>query len=154
GEVFLRGRVGERFAVRNSGATLVVEGVGDHGCEYMTGGRVIVLGETGRNFGAGMSGGIAFVYDPDTTFGSRLNTEMVAIEDLTADDEAFLTATIGRHLAETGSDVAQLVLNDPAALGSFRKVMPTDYRRVLDAIAVAEQTGADVDDAVMAAARA
>ena len=90
GEIFLRGLVGERFCVRNSGATAVVEGVGDHGCEYMTGGRVVVLGPTGRNFGAGMSGGIAYVYDPDDTFDARLNREMVQLQQLDDADREFL----------------------------------------------------------------
>ena len=97
GEAFIRGVVGERFCVRNSGATAVVEGVGDHGCEYMTGGRVVVLGPTGRNFGAGMSGGIAYVYDPDDTFPSLVNYEMVDLEPLDDDDREWLRATVERH---------------------------------------------------------
>ncbi len=106
GEMYLRGVVGERFCVRNSGATAVVEGVGDHACEYMTGGRVLVLGPTGRNFGAGMSGGIAFVHDPDGTFPSRVNAEMVDLEAPDDDDAAWLRDRVERHLAETGSNVA------------------------------------------------
>jgi len=154
GEIYLRGVVGERFCVRNSGATAVVEGVGDHGCEYMTGGRVVVLGQTGRNFGAGMSGGIAYVYDPEGTFHTRLNAEMVDLEDLDQGDRDFLEITIGRHVAETGSEVGRSILDDPAAtLGSFRKVMPRDYRKVLDAIARAEADGRDVDAAIMESAR-
>jgi glutamate synthase (NADPH/NADH) large chain len=90
GEIFIRGLVGERFCVRNSGATAVVEGVGDHGCEYMTGGRVVVLGPTGRNFAAGMSGGIAFVYDPHGTFATQVNYEMVDLEELSTDDTTWM----------------------------------------------------------------
>ncbi|MFN8051337.1 MAG: glutamate synthase large subunit [Acidimicrobiales bacterium] len=154
GEIFLRGRVGERFCVRNSGATAVVEGVGDHGCEYMTGGRVVVLGETGRNFGAGMSGGIAYVYDPNSTFVARLNGDMVTVETLDDADRAFLLAIITRHLSETGSAVAAAILGDPVhEMARFRKVMPTDYRKVLDAIAAAEAAGKDVDEAIMESAR-
>ncbi|HQF95575.1 MAG TPA: glutamate synthase-related protein, partial [Microthrixaceae bacterium] len=154
GEIYLRGRVGERFCVRNSGATAVVEGVGDHGCEYMTGGRVVVLGETGRNFGAGMSGGIAYVYDPDERFVALLNGEMVLIEELDQGDRDFLEITVGRHVAETGSEVGRKILEDvPASLAAFRKVMPRDYRKVLDAIALAESEGRDVDEAIMESAR-
>ena len=112
GEMFLRGVVGERFCVRNSGATAVVEGVGDHGCEYMTGGRAVVLGPTGRNFGAGMSGGVAFVYDADDKFVQRLNFEMVDLERLEEEDVAWLRDTIRTHFAETGSPVAEQILKD------------------------------------------
>ena len=106
GEAFVRGVVGERFCVRNSGATAVVEGVGDHGCEYMTGGRAVVLGPTGRNFGAGMSGGIAFVHDPDDTFFRRLNGEMVELEPLDPDDGEWLRDVLRTHAHVTGSPVA------------------------------------------------
>ncbi len=151
GEMFLRGVVGERFCVRNSGATAVVEGTGDHGCEYMTGGRVAVLGPVGRNFAAGMSGGIAYLLDPDPR---SLNSEMVDAEPLTDEDAAFLRDLVGRHLAETGSVVASRLLADwPAALGRFGKVMPKDYKRVLAAAQRAERDGLDVNEAVMAAAR-
>ena len=109
GELFVRGIVGERFAVRNSGATAVVEGVGDHGCEYMTGGRVVVLGPTGRNFAAGMSGGVAFVYDVDGVFASCVNRELVDLEPLDAHDREFVHDLVARHLAETGSAVARRV---------------------------------------------
>jgi glutamate synthase (NADPH/NADH) large chain len=154
GEIFLRGVVGERFCVRNSGATAVVEGVGDHGCEYMTGGRVVVLGPTGRNFGAGMSGGIAFVHDADGEFPTRVNFEMVALEEPDDADRALLRSMVERHLAETGSPVAEALLADwDEALGHFRKVMPNDYRRVLEATAAAEREGRDVTEAVMAAAQ-
>ncbi len=154
GEIFLRGRVGERFCVRNSGATAVVEGVGDHACEYMTGGRVVVLGPTGRNFGAGMSGGVAYVYDPDGVFDGRLNREMVALEPMTEADSNEIFALIERHFAATDSAHARRILADwETAVGHFHKVMPVDYRRVLDAIASAEAAGTDVDEAVMDAAR-
>ena len=102
GEIYLRGDVGERFCVRNSGATAVVEGVGDHGCEYMTGGRVVVLGPTGRNFGAGMSGGIAYVYDRAGDFDRKVNYEMVEIEQLDEADRAFLHETLTQHLDSHG----------------------------------------------------
>ena len=152
GEVFLRGMVGERFCVRNSGATAVVEGVGDHGCEYMTGGRVVVLGPTGRNFGAGMSGGIAYVHDPDGTFFTRLNREMVDLDELEEDDTEFLRDTIRRHAEETGSPVAAAILADwHNEVERFQKVMPQDYKRVLEAAALAEERGINVDEAIMAA---
>jgi glutamate synthase (NADPH/NADH) large chain len=155
GEVFLQGKVGERFCVRNSGAVAVVEGVGDHGCEYMTGGRVVVLGPTGRNFGAGMSGGIAFVHDRDGTFGSRVNYEMVALEPLEDDDRNWLRDRVARHLDETGSAVAQRLLDLwDEEVERFVKVMPRDYKRVLEAQARAEAEGTDPVEAVMAAARA
>ncbi len=147
GEVFLRGRVGERFAVRNSGATLVVEGVGDHGCEYMTGGRVVVLGPTGRNFAAGMSGGVAYVLD---LAPQRVNLDMVALEPLDAADEAWLEETLQRHVEETGSAVASALLAEgPVGLGRFSKVMPTDYRRILDIQDQARAVGRDPIEAVM-----
>ncbi len=154
GEAYLRGMVGERFCVRNSGATAVVEGVGDHGCEYMTGGRVIVLGATGRNFGAGMSGGIAYVYDGDGMFFTRLNREMVDLDELDEDDVAFLRATIRRHQSETGSEVAARILADwHNEVARFQKVMPQDYKRVLEAAQIAEERGINVDEAIMAASR-
>jgi glutamate synthase (NADPH/NADH) large chain len=144
GEIFLRGVVGERFCVRNSGATAVVEGVGDHGCEYMTGGRVVVLGATGRNFGAGMSGGIAYVYDPAGVFEAKLNREMVDLQSLDDDDRAFLHATVSAHVVHTGSAVAERVLADwPVTAESFRKVMPRDYARVLQVMKDAEAQGLD-----------
>ncbi len=157
GEIFLRGLVGERFCVRNSGATAVVEGVGDHGCEYMTGGRVVVLGPTGRNFGAGMSGGIAYVYDPDGQFHSRVNLEMVELEDLDHEDIAALRALITRHHELTESGVAARILDDfEAQVGQFRKVMPKDYKRVLTVMREAKAEGLDEDatvERVMEAAR-
>ena len=154
GEVFLRGVVGERFCVRNSGATAVVEGVGDHGCEYMTGGKVVVLGPTGRNFGAGMSGGIAYVWDPDRALDGAVNREMVELEPLDELDKTWLVSTVFRHREETGSEVAERLLTDwQFAVDQFVKVMPRDYKRVLTAIKAAEESGADIDAAIMAAAK-
>ena len=154
GEAYIRGIVGERFCVRNSGATAVVEGVGDHGCEYMTGGRVVVLGPTGRNFGAGMSGGIAYVWDPHGSFGANLNGEMVDLEDCDGDDIDWLGSVLDRHRAETGSAVAERLLQGwPRAAAEFVKVMPRDYKRVLEAVRQAEQAGRPVEDAIMAASR-
>ena len=155
GEMFLRGIVGERFCVRNSGATAVVEGVGDHGCEYMTGGRVVVLGPTGRNFGAGMSGGVAFVYDPDNTFLLRVNPEMIDLDQPDAGDLEWLRDRIEKHRHETGSVVAESMLSSWTESGSkFVKVMPKDFKRVLEAERKALAEGTDPIDAVMAAARA
>ncbi|MGB7879304.1 MAG: glutamate synthase large subunit, partial [Ilumatobacteraceae bacterium] len=158
GEVFLRGIVGERFCVRNSGAIAVSEGVGDHGCEYMTGGRVVILGPTGRNFGAGMSGGIAYVYDPTEVFASKVNYEMVALEDLDDADREFLRDTVTRHRDLTGSAVAERILMSwETELSAFRKVMPKDYKRVLTVIAESEAAGLDENqtvDRIMEAARA
>ena len=133
GDVFIRGRAGERFAVRNSGAIAVVEGIGDHGCEYMTGGVVAVIGSAGRNFGAGMSGGIAFVYDPDGNFHIRFNDGMADLENLVEpEDIDLLHDLLTEHLTLTGSGPAKRILADwSASIGQFRKVMPRDYRRVL-----------------------
>ncbi len=153
GQVFIRGRVGERFCVRNSGAQAVVEGVGDHGCEYMTGGIAVVLGSTGRNFGAGMSGGIAYVLDVDGCFRSRLNQEMVDIEPMADEDRERLRDLVAAHREETGSTVAQRLLDDwGRSVGRFVKVMPTDYRRVLDAQRRADELGLDPVEAIMEAA--
>ncbi len=147
GEVFIRGQVGERFCVRNSGAVAVVEGVGDHGCEYMTGGRVIVLGPTGRNFGAGMSGGIAYVYDPARTFGQRVNPALVEVEPLSGEDTFMVRSLIERHGLETDSAVAaRLLENWGVEMLEFVKVMPRDYRRILEATraaGAAEANGAN-----------
>ena len=133
GDVFIRGRAGERFAVRNSGARAVVEGVGDHGCEYMTGGVVAVIGSTGRNFAAGMSGGIAFVHDPDGDFHIRFNDGMADLENLVEpEDIDLLHGLLVEHLERTGSGPAQRILDNwQASIDEFRKVMPRDYRRVL-----------------------
>ena len=144
GRAFFRGLAGERFAVRNSGANAVVEGVGDHGCEYMTGGRVVVLGPTGRNFGAGMSGGIAYVYDEQRCFAACCNTELVELETLSEHDEAELKDLIAEHAERTGSPVAERMLDDwDASVGRFVKVMPRDYKRALAeraAVAAEQQT--------------
>ena len=153
GQAFLRGRVGERFCVRNSGAEAVVEGVGDHGCEYMTGGVAVILGSTGRNFGAGMSGGVAYVLDEDGSFPARLNTEMVAIEEMTEEDTQRLHDLVTAHLTETGSAVAKRLLDSwETSVESFTKVMPTDYRRVLNAQQRADELGLDPVAAIMEAA--
>jgi glutamate synthase (NADPH/NADH) large chain len=150
GEIYIRGKVGERFCVRNSGAVAVVEGVGDHGVEYMTGGRVVVLGDIGRNFAAGMSGGIAYVLDlPE----HRVNPEMVDIDPLDDEDTEFLRDAVERHYDETESAVARKLLADwETAVERFGKVMPKDYKRVLQAQAKAEREGRDVNEAIMEAA--
>ena len=157
GEIFIRGTVGERFCVRNSGATAVVEGVGDHGCEYMTGGRVVVLGATGRNFAAGMSGGIAYVYDPDGQFPSNVNYEMVELEHVGGEDEEWLRAAIARHGSFTESAIAERILAAwTVEVSRFRKVMPRDYKRVLTVQAESAAEGLtqeQTDDRVMEAAR-
>ena len=152
GEVFIRGVAGERFAVRNSGATAVVEGVGDHGCEYMTGGRVLVLGRTGRNFAAGMSGGMAWVLDADGTFASRANTELVSLEPLDDDDRDEVRTLVERHRELTGSERATALLADwEASAARFVRVIPNDFRRVLEAQARMRALGLDPDAAEMAA---
>jgi glutamate synthase domain-containing protein 3 len=136
GEIYLRGVVGERFCVRNSGAQAVVEGVGDHGCEYMTGGRVVVIGRTGRNFAAGMSGGIAYVYNLDANFKDLCNTEMVELEGADKfgpDDVSTIRRLLENHHRYTQSPVAGAILDDfERELRWFVKVMPTDYRRVVE----------------------
>jgi glutamate synthase domain-containing protein 3 len=145
GRAFFRGLAGERFAVRNSGAWAVVEGVGDHGCEYMTGGRVVVLGPTGRNFAAGMSGGVAYVLDEQGTFAARCNMGMVGFDELDDADALELRAMIAEHHARTDSPVAERVLGEWDALlarGAFIKVMPHDYKRVLRELAEKEALAA------------
>ena len=155
GEAFIRGIVGERFCVRNSGATAVVEGIGDHGCEYMTGGRAVILGPVGRNFAAGMSGGIAFVYDTSGRFVDRVNTEMVLIEDADDDDQLWLYEVVTRHHQETGSTVAEQILSSwSTEVAHFVKVLPADYKRVLEAAAAARATGKDETEAIMASTQA
>ena len=134
GALFVRGQAGERFAVRNSGATAVVEGVGDHGCEYMTGGRALILGRTGRNFGAGMSGGLAWVYDPDGVFPANCNLEMVELDPLDEADETQIMALLQQHVALTGSQLAAFLLSNWAEeAGRFVKVFPSEYKKVLQA---------------------
>ncbi|WP_183574525.1 glutamate synthase large subunit [Mucilaginibacter sp. X5P1] len=133
GEVFIGGMAGERFAVRNSGATTVVEGIGDHGCEYMTGGRALILGKTGRNFAAGMSGGIAWVYNPDNTFAENCNMEMVDLDPLSIKDEEEILSLLRKHIQLTGSKVAQELLNNwNKVSGQFVKVYPKEYKKVLE----------------------
>jgi glutamate synthase (NADPH/NADH) large chain len=132
GEAFIRGKAGERFGVRNSGANVVVEGVGDHGCEYMTGGHVIILGDTGRNFAAGMSGGIAYVYDVKGKFKDNINAEMVDLDNCELEDKNELFTMIQRHFEFTGSTVARFILDDlDNQLQHFVKVFPKDYKRAL-----------------------
>jgi len=132
GKAFFRGMAGERFCVRNSGAWAVVEGVGDHGCEYMTGGRAVILGRTGRNFAAGMSGGIAFVYDPDGTFSQRCNPQMVDLKGLHEKSVPELRSLLEDHWRYTGSGVAKAILDAwEDALDKFVRVMPREYARVL-----------------------
>ena len=134
GKAFFRGKASGRFCVRNSGAHVVAEGVGDHGCEYMTGGRVIILGSTGRNFAAGMSGGIAYVYDPESKMNKLTNTEMVTVESLADDEERqYIKSMVEEHLERTGSAVAKKLLGDwNKSIGAFIRVMPNDYKRVLE----------------------
>ncbi len=180
GEAYFRGVAGERFCVRNSGASAVVEGTGDHGCEYMTGGTVVVLGATGRNFAAGMSGGVAYVYDNDGAFAKRCNTSMVALEPLLPEaeqakverdlaaagngrlphagrsDESLVRELIERHLRFTGSTLALAIIDDwEAARRKFVKVFPTEYKRALTemhaAKAVARASAATVKVAAVEA---
>ncbi|MBM9466827.1 glutamate synthase large subunit [Nakamurella leprariae] len=151
GEMYLRGRVGERFAVRNSGALMVVEGTGDHACEYMTGGRVVILGRTGRNVGAGMSGGIAYLLDADPT---RVNGELVDLEELAADEVVWLGEVVSAHAKLTGSRIAASLLADwPGSAARFSRVMPRDYRRVLSVMAEAAERGLDANEMIMESAR-
>ncbi|MBI2882748.1 MAG: glutamate synthase large subunit [Candidatus Methylomirabilis oxyfera] len=154
GEVYLRGVAGERFAVRNSGAHAVVEGVGDHGCEYMTGGRVVVIGSTGRNFAAGMSGGVAYVLDETGDFKNRCNLSMVDIEPLSADEDIEeIQELLRRHLRYTGSTVAdRLLRNWQATEAQFVKVIAKDYKRAMKALKRAEAEGISWEQAVMAGA--
>ena len=153
GEAYVAGAAGERFCVRNSGMRAVVEAVGDHGCEYMTGGRVAVLGPTGRNFAAGMSGGVAWVYDADGTFATRCNQDMVDLLPVTdADDAAELRGMIGHHADATGSAVAAALLADwDGTLKKFVAVVPRDYSRMMRAIRQAQDEGLTGDEAQMAA---
>jgi len=153
GEAYISGIAGERFAVRNSGVKVVVEGTGDHGCEYMTGGRVVVLGETGRNFAAGMSGGVAYVYDGSGDFVSRCNLEMVLLETLEdAAEKEEVRGMIQRHADLTGSGVAKLILDGwEQTSGRFVRVIPKDYKRMLEQIEKAESTGLTGEAALLAA---
>jgi glutamate synthase (NADPH/NADH) large chain len=153
GEAYIRGMAGERFGVRNSGATVVVEGIGDNGCEYMTGGHVVVLGRAGRNFGAGMSGGIGYVLDEAGDFSGRVNPQMVGIEKLTdAKEIALVKAMIQKHLDYTKSERAKAVLADwDKFVPKFVKVMPKDYKRMLACIERAQAQGLTGDEAIMSA---
>jgi glutamate synthase domain-containing protein 3 len=142
GEAYIYGIAGERFCVRNSGANVVVAGVGDHGCEYMTGGRAVILGEIGKNFAAGMSGGIAYVYDKDSTLSGRINTEMVDLDTIEDEDEAEVKSMIENYIKYTGSKEASEILDSwSSSKSKFIKVMPKDYKRVL-----AEQKEAEVEE--------
>ena len=153
GEAYIRGTAGERFCVRNSGVNTVVEGVGDHGCEYMTGGRVVVLGKTGRNFAAGMSGGTAYVIDWDGGFRKQVNKDMVGCEALDNDEEVIMVkGMIQKHVQYTGSELAQRVLKDwDKVLPKIVRVLPHDYKRMLEAFAQVTAEGLSGDEAVMAA---
>ncbi len=149
GKAFIAGVAGERFAVRNSGACAVVEGVGDHGCEYMTGGRVVVLGETGKNFAAGMSGGIAYVWDPRRDLYLRVNKELVSMEPvIEKHDLEELRSLIAQHVEATGSEKGKAILADfQHSAASFKKILPRDYDRILKAIAQSEERGMSHDEA-------
>ena len=149
GKAFIAGVAGERFAVRNSGACAVVEGVGDHGCEYMTGGRVVVLGETGKNFAAGMSGGIAYVWDPRRDLYLRVNKELVSMEPvIEKHDLEELRSLIAQHVEATGSEKGKAILADfQHSAASFKKILPRDYDRILKAIAQFEERGMSHDEA-------
>jgi glutamate synthase domain-containing protein 3 len=153
GEAYIRGMAGERFCVRNSGVNAVVEAVGDHGCEYMTGGRVVILGATGRNFAAGMSGGIAYILDEDGKFPGHCNQALVRLESLQDTEEIETVRNmIQRHAQYTQSQrAAQILENWDKFLPSFVKVIPTDYQRVLQSLKRVKEEGLDGDDAIMAA---
>jgi glutamate synthase (ferredoxin) len=153
GEAFIRGMAGERFCVRNSGLEAVVEAVGDHGCEYMTGGKVVILGKTGRNFAAGMSGGAAFVYNVDGAFAGRCNHDMVGLSPVESDEDlAWLKRMIERHVSCTGSELGASIVRDwDNASQRFVKVLPIDYKRAMDAMKEVEAMGMTGEEAVMAA---
>jgi glutamate synthase (ferredoxin) len=153
GEAYIRGMAGERFCVRNSGVNAVVESVGDHGCEYMTGGRAVILGPTGRNFAAGMSGGVAYVLDEAGDFSQRCNLQMVALEKLEDPDEVELVwKMVQRHQAYTQSALAaRLLANWQQTVSKFVKVMPKDYKRVLQSMKRVKESGLSGEQAVMAA---
>jgi glutamate synthase (ferredoxin) len=147
GELYVRGLAGERFCVRNSGVRAVVEGVGDHGCEYMTGGLVVVLGPVGYNFAAGMSGGVAYVYDRDGDFAAHCNTDMVRLFPVNGDDERReLRELIEKHVRYTGSTVGRRILDDwDREIVKFVQVFPNDYREMLSEIRKAEAEGLEGD---------
>ena len=153
GEAYIRGMAGERFCVRNSGVHTVVEGIGDHGCEYMTGGRVVVIGPTGRNFAAGMSGGEAYVLANKEEFKILCNLDMVDLDELDDEDKNVVHHLLTNHCEYTKSSVASNILeNWNEYQNKFIKVMPKDYKRVLAAMKKAEAEGTSVDEAVMEAA--
>ncbi len=152
GEAYIRGVAGERFCVRNSGMKAVVEGVGDHGCEYMTGGTVAVIGATGRNFAAGMSGGIAYVYDKDGGFKDKCNMSLVEFDKMNKKDKDTLKTMLERHFEYTGSDIAESILkNFDKELKKFVKVIPTDYKKVVEILEEESEKGADRDAAMLTA---
>lgn len=152
GEAYIRGKAGERFCVRNSGMTAVVEGIGDHGCEYMTGGCVAVIGETGRNFAAGMSGGIAYVYDKEKAFDKNCNKELVSLEALSDKDLKTLKTMLENHVKYTSSDVAQSILdNFKKEAKAFVKVIPNDYKKVITVLDEEFEKGTDRDEAMLIA---
>jgi glutamate synthase (ferredoxin) len=156
GQAFIAGVAGERFCVRNSGVSAVIEGLGDHGCEYMTGGLVLCLGTTGRNFGAGMSGGVAYVIDEDGDFvGKKLNPEMVKVYPLVECDDSEIEevkALVSKHVEYTDSKRGKDILeNWDSFLNKFLKILPEDYERVLRAVKKAEERGLQGDDAIQAA---
>ena len=154
GEGYFRGIAGERFCVRNSGVHAVVEGVGDHGCEYMTGGRVVIIGKTGRNFAAGMSGGIAYVLNEDNDFHIRCNRQMVHLEDVEEkEDVEIIKRLLTRHVQYTQSSVGRRILRNWQAYQSrFVKIMPKDYKIVLEAIRKGREKGLSEEEAIMEAA--
>ena len=152
GEAYIRGIAGERFCVRNSGMTAVVEGIGDHGCEYMTGGCVAVIGRTGRNFAAGMSGGIAYVYNSDGELDQNCNKELVSLECLEDKDLAQLKEMLEKHLKNTGSDVAGNILDNwDSEAKNFVKVIPNDYKKVVAVLDEELAKGTDRDEAMLIA---
>ena len=149
GAAYINGVAGERFAVRNSGATAVCEGVGDHGCEYMTGGRVVILGDTGKNFAAGMSGGIAYVLDRNSDLYMKLNKEMVSIEAVTDKyDVSELKTMIQDHVAYTNSSIGKEILDDFGNyLPMFKKIIPHDYKKMMNMIVQMEEKGLSSEQA-------
>ena len=155
GEAYIAGMAGERFCIRNSGATCVVEGVGEHGCEYMTGGCVVVLGPVGKNFAAGMSGGTAFVLDEENKLYRNLNKQLVEMENVeTKTDRALLRRIIEAHVEHTGSEKGREILkNFKAYVPRFKKIIPTDYKEILRLIAESEERGADPEEAKIEAFR-
>ncbi|MCI8404917.1 MAG: glutamate synthase large subunit [Clostridia bacterium] len=152
GEAYIRGTAGERFCVRNSGMTAVVEGIGDHGCEYMTGGCVAVIGETGRNFAAGMSGGVAYVYNKDGSFNRKCNKELVAVEELSEKDRTALKSMLEKHVKNTGSDTAEVIIKDwDNEVQNFVRVIPNDYKKVIKVLDDELEKGTDRDEAMLIA---